>query len=172
MSTKRTPTRRSFLKSGALLAAPLAAAMPAAVMADDSLQVRLARFEDEAAIRRLHHSWLRRINTRGGGSAAPVFAESESSAPGQSDKAVRGIATDHAGKPDTINIAADGKTATAEFACAVEVEMAIAQDCTLAQMAHAQGSGFVRRTERGVLNVEYEKTSGVWTIAKAEFTPA
>ena len=40
------------------------------------------------------------------------------------------------------------------------VETAIAQDCTLGQMAHAQGSGFVRRTERRVLNIEYVNASG------------
>ena len=49
------------------------------------------------------------------------------------------------------------------------LENAIAQDCTLARMAHAQGGGFVRRTERRVLNAEYVKTSGVWAIAKVEF---
>jgi len=39
----------------------------------------------------------------------------------------------------------------------------------LAQMAHAQGSGFVRRTERHMLKVEYAKVNGTWSIAKAEF---
>jgi len=51
----------------------------------------------------------------------------------------------------------------------VEIETEIAQDCTLAQMAREQGGGFVRRTERRVLNVEYSKVSGAWSIAKAEF---
>jgi hypothetical protein len=170
MSTKSASSRRSFLKSGALLAAPLAAAVPAAVMADDSLQARLARLEDEAAIRQLHLSWLRRMNTGAGEAAAPLFADSERVAPRHSGKAVRGIATDHAGKPDAIEIAGDGRSATGQFPCIVEFETAIAQDCTLGQMAHAQGSGFVRRTERRVLKIEYEKTSGAWSIAKAEFT--
>jgi hypothetical protein len=167
-------TRRSFLKRGALLAAPLAAvAAPAAIMADDELKARLARLEDEAAIRELHQAWLRRINTRtddatGAGAAAPRFADGEGAA---FDHAVRRIATDHAGQPDAIEVAADGKSAAGRFHCAVETETAIAQDCTPAKMAHAQGGGFVRRTERRVLKVEYVKASGAWAIAKVEFAP-
>lgn len=184
VTTDTTPTRRSFLKGGAVLAAPLAVALPAAVMADEGLKARLARLEDEAAIRELHQTWLRRINnnraddtTRTGdatrtdhaaraGNAAELFANSESA---EFDRSVRGIAVDHAGQPDAIHIAEDGKSAAGRFHCAVEIETAIAKDCTLAQMAHAQGGGFVRRTERRVLKVEYVKTSGAWAIAKLEF---
>ena len=82
---------------------------------------------------------------------------------------MRSIAADHTGQPDAIEVAADGKSAAGRFQCAVEIEATIAQDCTLAQMAHAQGGGFVRRTERRVLKVEYVKTSGAWAIAKVEF---
>jgi hypothetical protein len=82
---------------------------------------------------------------------------------------VRSIAADHAGQPDAIKVAADGKSAAGRFPCAVEIETPIAQDCTLARMAHAQGGGFVRRTERRVLKVEYVKAGGAWAIAKVEF---
>lgn len=166
MTTDTTSTRRSFLKDGALLAVPLAAAVPTAVMADDGLKARLARMEDEAAIRELHQTWLRRINTRTGDAAPPLFADPEGTA---FDQAVRSIAADHAGQPDAIEVAADGQSAAGRFHCAVEIETAIAQDCTLARMAHAQGGGFVRRTECRVLKVEYVKASGAWAIAKVEF---
>jgi hypothetical protein len=167
MTTDTTSsTRRSFLKSGALLAAPLAAAVPAAVIADDRLKARLARLEDEAAIRDLHQIWLRRINTGETGAAAQLFADSRRAA---FDPAVRGIAADHGGQPDAIELAADGKSAVGRFHCAVETETAIAQDCTLARMAHAQGGGFIRSTERRVLSIEYAKVSGAWAIAKIEF---
>jgi len=166
MTKNTTSTRRSFLKDGALMAVPLAAAAPAAVMAEDGLKARLARLENEAAIRDLHQTWLRQVNSRESGAAAPPFADPEGAAFGQ---AVRSIAADHVGPPDAIEIAADGKTAAGRFPCAVEIETAIAPDCTLAQMAHAQGSGFVRRTERRVLKVEYVKDSGAWAIAKVEF---
>ena len=166
MTTDTTSTRRSFLKSGALLAAPLAAAVPAAVIADDGLKARLARLEDEAAIRALHHTWLRRINTGAHDAATPLFANPEGTA---LDQSLRSIAPDHVGQPDAIEVASDGKNATGQFQCAVEIENTIAQDCTLAQMAHAQGSGFVRRTERRGLKVVYVKASGAWAIAKVEF---
>ena len=166
MSGESTSTRRSFLKKGAVLAAPLAAvAGPAAVLADERLQARLARLEDEAAIRALHQSWVRRINSGGAGEAAPPFEGPENAR----DRSVRGIAADHAGQPDAIEVAADGRRATGRFACAVEIETAIAQDCTLARMAHAQGGGFIRHTERGVLEVRYAKGPGGWVMAKAEF---
>jgi hypothetical protein len=159
MSKDTASTRRSFLKRGAMLAAPLAAvAAPAAILADDELKARLAKLENEAAIRELHQAWLRGINAGAGDAAHAAF-----------DPSVRGIAPDHAGVPDAIELASDGKRATGRFHCEVEVETAIARDCTLGQMAHAQGSGFVRRTERRVLKVEYRKASGAWTIAKAEF---
>jgi hypothetical protein len=170
MTRDTNSTRRSFLKSGALLAAPLAVAVPAAVMADDGLKARLTRLEDEAAIRELHQTWLRRINTRTGDASAatPLFADAEGTAYAL-DRAVRSIAADHAGQPDAIEVAAEGQSATGRFQCAVEIETTIARDCTLAQMAHAQGGGFVRRTERRVLNVEYVKACGAWAIAKVEF---
>jgi len=169
MTKDTTSTRRSFLKGGALLAAPLAAvAAPVVVMADDELKARLAKLENEAEVRELHQNWLRRINTGARDAAASLFADPKRAA---FDPSVRSIAADHAGQPDVIEVAADGKRAAGRFHCAVEIETAIPQDSTLAQMAHAQGSGFVRRMERRMLNVEYVNTSGAWAIAKAGFAP-
>jgi hypothetical protein len=170
MSSKNDSTRRSFLKGGALLAVPLAAAVPAAVMADDGLQARLAKLEDEAAIRKLHQSWLQRVNT-GADAVAPLFPESDVAASGSAVRGIAPIAPGHAAQPDAIELAPGARRATARFHCDVEIETPIAQDCTLAQMAHAQGNGFVRRTERRVLKVEYAKTSGEWSVAKAELAP-
>lgn len=164
-------TRRSFLQRGALLAAPLAIAAPAAVIADDGLKARLARLEDEAAIRKVHHAWLRRVNVSGGAGAGDTATRLFAAEAAAADQGVRSIATDHIGEPDAIDVAADGTRAVGRFQCAVEIENAITQDCTLALMAHAQGSGFVRRRERRVLKVEYLKTDGAWAIAKIEFAP-
>jgi hypothetical protein len=163
----KTASRRTFLKRGAILAVPLAAAAtPAAVLADDGLKARLAKLENEAAIREVHQNWLRQINAGATDVAKPLLAGPEDGALGQT---VRSVAMDHAGKPDAIEIVPDRKSATGEFYCVVEIETPIANDCTLAQMAHAQGSGFVGRTERRVLNVEYAKANGAWSIARAEF---
>ena len=110
MTRDTASTRRSFLKSGALLAAPLAAvAAPAVAVADDGLKARLARLEDEAAIRELHQSWLRRINTGAGDTMASLYANPEGAAFNQ---AVRSIAADHAWEPDAIELSADGKSAS------------------------------------------------------------
>jgi hypothetical protein len=169
MTRDAASTRRSFLKGGALFAAPLVAATPAAVLADDGLRARLAKLEDAAAIRAIHGTWLRQFNAGESAAAEPLIARPKGAA---IDQVVRRIAADHAGEPDAIEIAADGQRATGLFRCSVETQTAIAQDSTLAQMAHAQGGGFVQRTERRLLKVGYMKTGGAWAISKVELAPA
>jgi hypothetical protein len=159
MTTSTTATRRTFLKGGALLAAPIAgAAAAAAVMADGTLHDRLGRLEDEAAIRRLHDSWLRQVNAGERGT--------------QFDAAVHRITADHAGAADRIELAADHRSAVGYFDCAVELETPLPKDSTLAQMAHAQGHGVMRRTARRLLTVCYTKVQNGWRIANITLTPA
>ena len=68
---KAATDRRSFLKTGALAAAPLAVAVPtAAFAADDGSKAKLARFEDERTIAALHRDVLRQVN-RGERELAP-----------------------------------------------------------------------------------------------------
>ncbi len=169
MTRNTASTRRSLLKGGALLAAPLAAGASAAALAEDGRKARLAKLEDEAAIRALHQAWLRRINTGQGDVAAELFVDPKRAA---FDPAVRAVAADHAGAPDAIEVAADGQRAAGRFHCAVEIETEIPRDGTLAQMAHAQGGGFVRRTELRVLKADYVKAAGAWAIAKMELERA
>lgn len=168
MTQDSAASRRAFLKGGALAAAPLAAAAPALAMAANSQTARLSRLEDEAAIRDLHQAWLRRINTGAAQDAGELFADRKAV---RFDEAVRGIAADHAGAPDSIELAADAQSAAGRYACAVEIETDIAEDCTLVQMAHAQGGGVVRHTERRVLRASYVKTGGVWAIATLALKP-
>jgi hypothetical protein len=146
------------LKCGALLAGPIAAAsVPAMALAtgqgDDGVDARLRRLEDEAAIRELHQSWLRQVSAGGGGMAL-------------SGGTVTRVTAGHAGTPDRIEIGADGRSATGRFDCAVDLETLLPDDSTLGQMAHAQGTGTLRTTERRVLTVDYRKVAGAWTIAK------
>jgi hypothetical protein len=158
MSKNTASTRRMFLKGGALLAAPMTAASVSAVALADSgssdggLEVRLARLQDEAEIRELHQSWLRRINAGEGGELL--------------DGAVRRITADHSGAPEKIEIAADGRRAVGTFDYAVELETPLPEDSTLAQMARAQGHGAVRRTERRMVIVDYDKTRDGWKIGR------
>ncbi len=165
MTTDTVSTRRSLLKGGALLAAPLAVAAPIAAAADDGRNARLALLEDENALRLLHQTWLQRINAGARADAATLFADPRRAA---LDTAVSGIAADHAGEPDTIEVARDGQSASGRFACAVEIETEMPRDCTLAQMAHAQGGGVIRRTERRVLKAAYVKAGDAWAIARVE----
>lgn len=157
MTEANNSTRRSFLKGGALLAAPIAAASVSAVaLADDGLKARLQRLQNEAAIRELHQSWLRQVNAARGD--------------GLLDEAVRRITADHAGAPDKIEIAADGRSAIGYFDHAVELEAPLAEDCTLAQMARAQGTGTTCRSERRMLRVGYTKTGETWQIGRVALT--
>jgi len=153
MSAKSISTRRSFLKGGAIVAAPFAVGAPAAALADDGLKARAARLEDEAAIRRLQQDFLRQVNLDGGHEAL--------------DRAVRAITADHRGEAEAIELSADGARATGRLATLVEVETALPADNTLAQMAHAQGNGTLRRTERRRLTLAYRKTKDGWEIETA-----
>jgi hypothetical protein len=164
MSKDTASTRRAFVKGGAILAAPLAAAAPAVALADEQRRARLQRLEDAAAIGDLHRAWLRRVNT--GQDAAELFAD-PNRAP--FDEAVRDVRPDHEAEPVAVELAADGLSASARYPCAVQVEVDIGEDCTLSQMAHAQGEGFIRLPRRGVLMAEYVKAAGVWAIRKVEF---
>ncbi|HTC43635.1 MAG TPA: hypothetical protein VK696_01165 [Steroidobacteraceae bacterium] len=156
MSNNIGSSRRTFLKGGALLAAPIAAASVTAVtFADEGLKARVTQLEDEAEIRRLHQAWLRRVNS---GERDVLF-----------DDAVRQVTADHAGAPDQIAVAADGGSAVGHFDHAVALQTALGRDCTLAQMAHVQGHGTVRRTERRQLIVRYLKSDGAWRMDRLEW---
>jgi hypothetical protein len=156
MNKNSSSSRRTFLKGGALLAAPIAAASVTAVtFADEGLKARVTHLEDEAAIRQLHQAWLRQVNA----GEHEVLLEG----------AVRQITADHAGAPDQITVAADGASAVGHFDLAVAFETPLAADSTLAQMAHVQGHGAVRRTEHRQLMIRYLKSDGVWRTDKVEW---
>ncbi len=166
MTQKTNATRRAFLKGGALAAAPLAAAGAAAMAAMSEHEVELARLQSEAAIRDLHQAWLRKVNTRA--EAAGLFADPKRT---RLQEAVSRVDADHAGAADEIRVAADGLHASGRYACVVETEAELAKDCTLAQMRHAQGEGWLRQSERRLLKADYVKTEAGWTIAGLRFEP-
>lgn len=168
MSEESKSTRRSFLKGGAIVAAPLAAigAPAAAALGGNADRDKLARLEDEKAIRALHAGWLRQVNSGDYAAAAKLYADDKTSC------ALAGIASVAAeqGAEDSLAFAKDGKHASATYAALVEVETAIAPDHTLAQMLHAQGEGMVRTREQRTLKADYVRTrEGGWAIAKLDF---
>jgi hypothetical protein len=166
MTKDASSTRRSFLKVGAAAAAPIAVAVPAAAMAEDRRKARLQRLEDEAAIRDLHQALIRKINTGERGGAAELFLDPSRA---RIEEDLRAIVQDHAGEPDRIKVSSDGQSASGRYACVVELEVDLGEDCTLARMAHLQGGGFIRETQRRVLKASYARSGGAWAIAKVEF---
>ena len=163
MNRKHLPgsptTRRTFLTRGALLAAPLVVAAPAAALAGGGAQVthqgelaaRLARLENEAAIHELHQRWLRQVNA--GTHSLP-------------DPAVRRVSADPSGLPDRVALATDGHGAIGRYDCLVELEALLPADSTLAQMARAQGHGAVHHSQRRTLRVEYVRAVAGWQIGR------
>lgn len=166
MEQDKISTRRAFLKGGAIIAAPLAmVGAPAAAMAIDDSKHRLARLEDEKAIRALQQSLLRHINSGAPGAAASLFAEPKKA---RIDANLRAVAVDHAGAADDIALAADGARATGRFACTVETRTMIPAENTLAQMAHAQGDGYVTQTEARTMATEFVRTPAGWAIDRLD----
>ena len=158
-----TTSRRSFLKAGAIVAAPIAAAAPVAVLADDGSRARLARLEDERAIEALQRKFLRHLN--GTGDCAEFVASADAVDLGEG---MRSIAEDTGHDPE-LTLADDGLTASARCACRVEIETAFAGDSTLERMARFQGHGSHRHEERRVLATEFIKGKDGWRIAGARF---
>lgn len=160
MNGKTLSSRRAFLKGAAIAAAPVGAAGTAAAAGLGEHQRRLAQLEAEAEVRALHQDWLRKVNTGDRAAASRL------------DEAVVAVAADHQGMPDEIELAADGKSAVGRYACVVETETPRPLDCTLAQMAQAQGEGMIRARERRLLRAEYVKAQGGWAIRRLTSEPA
>jgi ParB-like chromosome segregation protein Spo0J len=155
---KTTTDRRSFLKTGSLIAAPLAMAAPAAALADDGSRAKLARLEDERAIEALQRKFLRQLNGTG-----ELVASSNAVDLGEG---LRAIAED-LGHEATLELSDDGLTARARCACRVERETEFTGDSTIEQMARFQGQGSHRHEERRTLATEFVKDKDGWTIARA-----
>jgi hypothetical protein len=143
--------RRSFLKSGALVAAPLAVMAPAAAFAaDDSGKARLARLEDEKAIQALHRDLVREVN----GGARPLAQN------------LTALADDPAHEL-RIAFAEDGRRATGRRACTASFGTAFTGHSTLEQMHRLQGQGQHSHEEARELVAEYVKGQGGWALARA-----
>jgi hypothetical protein len=82
-----------------------------------------------------------------------------------------GATPDAFGAHERIDLAADGRTATATLTCIAATEDVIGPDCPLVEMARQQGGGVLRRTDRGSLEFSLTKRNGRWTIEHAMFRP-
>lgn len=163
MSDKMTTDRRSFLKSGALVATPLVAAAPVTVLAGDRSAARLARLEDERDIEALQRKFLRHLN--GAGDCSEFIASTDAV---KLDAGLRSIVEDPSGEA-TIELAENGLSARSRLACRIELETEFTGDSTLEQMARFQGQGRHRHSEGRELATEYVKGGHGWRIASARF---
>lgn len=174
MSKKDSASRRLFFRhAGAALAAPLAvvATEASAVPATQSteLEARLATLGDENAIRALNQAYARLVNDHAYADVAALYADPANA---NLDRSVSRLSAESFGEHDTIDVAEDRATAEARLHCIVETETPLEPGSTLVDMARRQGEGFVRRSERRVLEHSYVKHAGAWKIARSAFRPA
>jgi hypothetical protein len=145
MMDKASTDRRSFLKTGAIAAAPLAMAMPAAALADDGSKAKLARLEDEKALAALHREVMRQVNG------------------GEHKLGVTALTGDPAHELQ-IAFADDGRRATCRRACTASFRTDFAGASTIEQMHRLQGQGLHEHKEARVLIAEYRKGKDGWAI--------
>lgn len=166
MSTTTDTTRRSFLKAGALVAAPAAAiGIPVAAVAEDGSKAALARLQDERAIEALNRDFLRAFNRGGAESTAQLFASRKAPAIA---KGISKLSLDMAEAPRSFAIADDGVSATARFECTVEVAEELEGSATIVQMARMQGNAVAIQTRRKTLAAAYAKRGDAWQITSIE----
>lgn len=164
MTKDSITTRRSFLKSGALVAAPVAAVgVPAATLADDGSKARLARLEDERAIEELNRNFLRQFNGGGASRTANLFADGK--APRLAEGMTR-LSLDMAEVQCSLELSEDGARARAHYACTVAMEHSLEGEGTLVEMARLQGNSTVLSTESRVLSADYVKRGDGWAIER------
>jgi hypothetical protein len=153
--------RRSFLKAGALIATPLAATAPVAALADDGSHARLARLEDERAIEAAHRTFLRYLN--GAEDCGEFVAPAGAVDLGDGLRSISGNPAVDA----VIELAEDGRSATARCDCRIERQTDFTGDSTLEQMARFQGQGSQVNQEQRVLATEFVREKDGWRIARA-----
>jgi len=157
--------RRSFLKTGALVATPLVAVAPVAALAGDQSGAKLARLEDERAVEALQRKFLRHLN--GTGDCGELIASSDAVDLGLSRLGgVRSIAEDLTHEGELV-LAEDGLTATSRCACRIEREIEFTGDSTLERMARFEGLGSHRHEETRILATQFVKAKDGWRIASA-----
>jgi hypothetical protein len=164
-SSKTSATdRRSFLKTGALVATPVVAmAAPAAALAGDGSAERLAQLEDERAIERLQRAFLRRFNGAPDADCGAFLARSDAV---KLDPSVRAI-VEHPRHEPVVAFSEDGRTATLSCPCKVELEQAFDGNSTIERMARFQGQGRHRHSEECTLKSEFARSSDRdWSITR------
>lgn len=165
MSTTSETSRRAFLKTGAIVAAPLAAVgVPVAALAADGSKAKLARLEDERAIGELHGKLLRHLHA--GNAPAELFARGN---PPRIEAGVRSIVPDHSAQPEGLAFSHDGQRASQRQPVNVEIAQELEGDGTLIQMARLQGNTLALAVLPKTLVAQYVRTASGWAIEDIAF---
>jgi hypothetical protein len=166
--------RRFMWTAGTALAAPVAIAVPhagaGAVFDEAALKARVALFEDQNGVREAARAYVKYVN--GSAGAGAEIAALSTDAAGLRLPGIRSLAPDPHGADDAIEVAADGRTATARLHYTADTERPIEPASPLVEMARLQGGGVARASERGVLEGAFVKLDGVWKIERAAFRSA
>lgn len=162
----------------------------------DSLSSQLGILEDENAIRRLHQTYENLLNNGRYEEAVNLFTDdgevvfnggifkgksrgvlllyNERFKPGLTGIRIEpapGFHPTAEQQPDSINVAADRKTASASFSYSIQVGAPIVSDSQLVQMARLHGEGIRKWWEGGTYEISYVKDSrdSAWKIKRLEY---
>lgn len=170
--------RRTFIRNaGAVLSATAAASAAAVTVSEETSVPAPKPAEDE--IRRLHHTFIERLNGRQYDELPELFANSDTQPPrvAHFDRAlpegalppVHDYLVGHEQHLDTIEVAPDRRSATACFHCLTRMEAELSPTLPLIEMARQQGQAAIQWWESGVLETTYVRSASGWQIGRLSF---
>jgi uncharacterized protein (TIGR02246 family) len=197
--SKPSTGRRSFLwKAGAAVTAAAAAVVPGIAKdstgkstEEEKLAHQLGILEDERAIRVLHQTYEAFCDSGNYEDAAGLFREDaaivfnggvfkgrngitrlyrnhfSAGSTGKKMGSVPGIKV----APETVTVAEDRESATAQFPYSIQVGAPMPTNSSLVQMARLHGEGILKWCESGSYEISYTRCrkEGSWKIAKLEY---
>jgi hypothetical protein len=170
--------RRQFIRNaGAALSATVAASTAVAAGSQKASACDEKSAQDE--LRRLHHTFVERLNGRRYDELCELFARSDTQPPrvAHFDRhlpagvlpPVHDYLVGHEQHLDTIEVAPDRRSATARFHCLTRMEAELSPTLPLIEMARQQGQGAIQWWESGVLETTYVKSAAGWRISRLSF---
>ena len=171
---RRCCSHRTFIRNaGAALSATVAAST-AAVGSERTSDHDTKPAEDE--IRRLHHTFVERLNAKRYGELPELFAHPDTQPPRVAHfnrhlpesvlPPVHDYLAGHEQHLDTIDVAPDRRNATARFHCFTRMEAELRPTLPLIEMARQQGQGAIQWWESGVLETTYVRSASGWRIGR------
>lgn len=171
--------RRTFIRNaGAALSATVVASTTAAG-SEPTSDPGTEPAEDH--IRRLHHTFVARLNGGRYHELLELFARSDiqprrvahfdRELPEGVLPPVHDYFTGHEQHLDTIEVAPDRRSAAARFHCLTRMEAELSPTLPLIEMARQQGQGAIQWWEAGVLETAYVRSASGWQIGGLAFRP-